>query len=151
MRPHASAFPESRADGALCTHLMVLPGFATRGRRKVHAGDVSTFSFDRLPRYLLRDRDAIFGDALRGRLQTWASLRHLLSSKPPRQQEGKAELGLPEPIAEDNRNLDAEVLLDKSKKDFHNPTGLVDSCNGKCGKKKLLVRNFKRLWFSTSK
>src|SRR5205807_176954 len=105
MRPHASAFPESRADGATLHPPMVLPGFATRGRRKVHAGDVSTFSFDRLPRYLLRDRDAIFGDALRGRLQTWASLWHLLSSKPPRQQEGKAELGLPEPIAEDNRNL----------------------------------------------
>src|SRR5205823_13493760 len=107
MRPHASAFPESRTGHSAPTYglAMVLPGFATRGRRRVHAGDVSTFSFDRLPRYLLRDRDAIFGDALRGRLQTWASLRHLLSSKPPRQQEGKAELGLPEPIAEDNRNL----------------------------------------------
>jgi hypothetical protein len=40
------------------------------------------FPFDQLPRYLLRDRDAIFGDASEDRCETWASAKCCLRRAP---------------------------------------------------------------------
>jgi len=41
------------------------------------------FPFDQLPRYLLRDRDAIFGDAFRDRCETWVSRKCSVPLDPP--------------------------------------------------------------------
>ena len=41
------------------------------------------FPFDQLPRYLLRDRDAIFGQDFRDRCETWASAKFCPRRAPP--------------------------------------------------------------------